>query len=76
MSEDKRSEIHERVQGLVEQEKPVLDKLAEGARPERRPITKRTSVEWECPWCHKGNGIPEVVVCKCYAKYEGDYASK
>ncbi len=31
---------------------------------------------WECPFCKRMNGIPEVDVCKCGARREGTKATK
>ncbi len=32
--------------------------------------------EWVCPFCLKGNGIPEIEICKCGAVRKGDTAVK
>ena len=29
---------------------------------------------WECPFCHRGNGVPEVTECVCGAVRVGDHA--
>lgn len=43
---------------------------------ETRPILKLTTVEWECPFCHVGNGIPEISVCACEAIRDGGSARR
>lgn len=46
------------------------------AKPETREIEKLTAVAWECPFCHRGNGVPEIEVCECGAKLDGLSATK
>lgn len=38
---------------------------------ESLPITRQTTVEWECPFCGIANGIPEITVCACGAVSDG-----
>ena len=38
------------------------------------PILTLTEVAWECPYCHRGNGVPEVTECVCGAVRVGDHA--
>lgn len=38
------------------------------------PILTLTEVAWECPYCHRGNGVPEVTECACGAVRVGDHA--
>lgn len=38
-------------------------------------IDHLTAVEWQCPYCQTGNGIPEVSVCACGAVRDGSTAT-
>lgn len=40
-----------------------------------RTIAHLTAVEWQCPYCHVGNGVPEVTVCACGAERRGNTAA-
>lgn len=38
---------------------------------EKRQISRLTHVEWECPFCQRANGVPEIDVCACGAVRHG-----
>ena len=44
-------------------------------QPDTLTIEHLTAVEWQCPYCHVGNGVPEVTVCACGAVREGNTAT-
>ena len=48
------------------------DKTPEPVAVATLPILRASAQAWECPVCHRGNGIPEITKCKCGATFNGD----